>query len=253
MLYLGRKPAVHTQRTMLSALAMARSLDPLGPAPADCNDYKKAVVDATGGDWDMLGNDKAGCCTWSDTGHQLMQRTANTGQMVKPTAQQVLDAYSSHTGYNQQDPSATDNGDVESEVCQYLKTVGFLGHKSDATGSLDPRNIDHVKWSTQLFGACRLGISLPQSAMDQFDQGVPWDDIGDTRIIGGHDVPVMDFRGTYLYIVTWARLIPVTPQFIVRYADEAHSELFFDWIRAQGVAPNNFSLDQLASDLPLVT
>ena len=45
---LGRKPAVHTRRTMKSALTMARALDPLGTPPAASNDYVAAVDKAMG-------------------------------------------------------------------------------------------------------------------------------------------------------------------------------------------------------------
>lgn len=38
-LKLGRRPARHTQRTMRSALALARALAPLGAPPAASQDY----------------------------------------------------------------------------------------------------------------------------------------------------------------------------------------------------------------------
>lgn len=244
MMMLGRKPAVHTRRTMRAAIATARRLDALGSPPDASNDYAAAVTV----DWGMLGNDAVGDCVWADTGHTLMLRTANASSIVVPTAADVLAAYSDHTGYDPADPS-TDHGDDETSACEYLERVGFLGHKSNATGVVDPANIDHVKWCVQLFGACRLGVNLPRSAMDQFNDGTAWDDVGDTEILGGHDVPLVGYAGDVFTCVTWGRLVPVTRTFVLKYVEEAHSELYFDWIAGQGTAPSGLSLDQLVADL----
>jgi hypothetical protein len=246
---LGRRPAVHTRRTMRSALALARALDPLGTAPPASNDYVAAVNAATGGNWQMLGNDQYGCCVEADDGHFLMLRTANVGKIVTPTTADILALYSAETGFNQADPN-TDTGTDETSDCQYMVTTGLLGHKADGTAMVDISNLDHVRWSIQLFGSCKFGINLPQSAMNQFNAGQPWTVVADDGgIIGGHDVLGVKYDGTMFYAVTWGKLQPVAPPWILKYADEGHALMFADWIESTGTSPSGFSLAPLLSDL----
>jgi intein/homing endonuclease len=187
-------------------------------------------------------------CVCADTAHTLMLRTANAGTIVVPTDDDVLKLYEAVGGYKPGD-SSTDQGCVEAEMCEYLERSGFLGHKADAVGAVDPQNLDHLRWTIQLFGSCRIGVELPQSAMDQFDAGKPWDVSGDGKILGGHDVPLVKYAGDTFYCVTWGRLQPVMPDFILKYSDEAHIELFADWMRQQGTAPSGFDLADLAGKL----
>ena len=143
-------------------------------------------------------------------------------------------------------------------MCAYMVSSGFLGHKSQATGLVDHNNLDHLKWAQRLFGTCRLGWNLPGYAEDQFLAGQPWDvsSSGD-QSTEGHDTPIVDYRNGLLYVVSWyeqadaypRRLVPVTPAFAMKYLEEAHAELFNDWITAQGVAPSGFDLADLTAKL----
>ncbi|HEV2171560.1 MAG TPA: hypothetical protein VGR40_11460 [Candidatus Binatus sp.] len=201
----------------------------------------------------MLGNDKVGDCTCADTGHQVMLHTANTGAIVVPSDTDVLGLYSAITGYDPNDPS-TDQGANETTVVSYLKSTGFLGQKVDDAANVAPQQFEHVKWAVQIFGAVRLGVNLPQSFMDQFNAGQPFDDVGDTNIVGGHDVPIVKYDADYAYIVTWGKLCPMTWKFMRNssYVEEAHAELWYDWVASQGTAPSGFDLSQLAADLKAI-
>ena len=247
---LGRKAAVHTRGTFRSGLAMARHLDALGEPPAASNDYIAAVTKVVGSDWPTFGNDSAGDCVQCDTAHSLMLRTANAGQIVVPISAQVLALYTAETGFNPAIPS-TDQGTNEAAACQYNETTGFLGHKSAATGMIDPANINHVTQAIQLFGACRTGLNFPKFAFAQFEAGRPWDvdPSGDGTIDGGHDVPLFNYKGDLFLCVTWGRLQPVTRAFLNAYCDEAHGEVFPDFIKANGLSPSGLSLDALIADL----
>lgn len=254
-LMLGRKPAVHTLRSIRTAIVLNHHLTALGAPPAASNDYAAVVEGKTGGDWTMMGNDQVGCCTCADPGHQIMLRTANVGTaMMVPSTQDVLDAYKAVSGWNGVVGDPSDQGADENAVCAYMKSIGILGQKSDDYGSVDPANLDHVRWCTQLFGACRLGINVPQSFIDQFNADQPIDDIGDQNIVGGHDVPVVRYDGQYFWIVTWGKLVPATIKFMANpaYIEEAHAELAFDWCNAQGIAPPGLDLAQLAADIAAV-
>ena len=106
---LGRKPALHTRRTMRSALALAGALDPLGDPPAASNDYVAAVTVP----WGMFGNDQLGDCVCADTAHTLMLRTANASSIVVPADADVIKLYEDVGGYIP-GKEWTDRGCVES-------------------------------------------------------------------------------------------------------------------------------------------
>jgi hypothetical protein len=188
-------------------------------------------------------------CTAADSGHQIMLHTANVGSIVVPTTQDVMNAYSAESGYNPNDPS-TDQGAAESDVCAYMLKTGILGHKSEMWASVDPININHVKWTMQLFGACRIGVSLPNSAMDQFDNGQPWRAVDpDGGFAGGHDVPIVKYEGDMLYVVTWGRLQGMDLGFFKRYVDESYVEACPDFVQKNGLAPSGLNMNQLLIDM----
>lgn len=233
-------------RAPRSPLAFVAALDALGPAPAECNDYCSKVTVP----WGMYGNDEIGDCTAADTAHALMLRTACVGQIVVPTDADVIKFYSDTTGYVPGKPE-TDQGADEQAICQYLVTHGFLGHRASATVPVDCSNVEHLKWTTYLFGTCRLGLNLPAYAEDQFDDDKPWDfdPSKNNTDVEGHDVPIVDYRGGLFYVVTWGSKQAVTPRALSRWVEESHAELFYDWVQKQGTSPSGFDLTSLASKL----
>jgi hypothetical protein len=241
---LGRQPAHFNKQAMQSAVIMDAALRPLGPPPAASRDYLAAVTVP----WGMLLNDELGCCVCSDTGHGLMLRTSNsTKATVIPADADIRKLYEVF-GYVPGEED-TDNGCNESDMCHYLVQNGFLEHKANATGRVEPLHTDNLKWCVELFGTCRLGVNLPKSAMDQNAAGQVWEVKGDDTIIGGHDVPLVNYKGDRLFCVTWGGLQEMTIDWAKKYIDEAHSELFYDWIMEQGTSPGGFSLDNLSERL----
>src|SRR5262249_13031447 len=116
--------------------------------------------------------------------------------------------------------------------------------------AIEPSDLDHVRWCIQLFGHCRIGLNLPGFAEDQFDANKPWDvsDIGD-QSTAGHDVPLIDYRNGNFTCVTWGQAQVVTPAFLAKYCQEAHAEIFYDWVAQQGTAPSGFDLNSLAEKM----
>lgn len=251
----GRCAAIHTRKTMRSALIMAKALDALGPGPKTTNDYRVAVNRTTNGDWGMLGNDNAGDCVWADSGHHLMLRTANAaGAIIVPTAEDVLACYSAVTGYVPGN-EATDRGTDEVTAMAYLKTTGLLGHKSNDYGTIDPLNQDHVRWCVELFGECRLGILVTPAMVQQFEDKLPWTRMMTDATPDGHDVPIVYCDPDWAYVVTWAGEQRIAWSLLAdtHFVDEAHAELYYDWVREQGTAPSGLDLNQLESDLRYVS
>lgn len=243
----GKLPAVRTLRTMRSAIAMAAALDTLGPPPPASNNYIGAVENLP---CNIYGNDQWGDCVEVDTALGVTIRTANASSTtVVPTIHDVFNLYE-HFGFNPW--THKDPGTSEVAMCQYLQSTGFLGHKLDAFASIDPGNINHVKWSIQLFGGVRVGWTLPNYAEQQFAYREPWDFIrgADQSSAGGHDTRLVHYEGDTFYASTWGRWKqPVTIPFIDTFCEEAHPELYFDWIKEQGVSPSGFDLATLEQKL----
>lgn len=242
----GRLPTRHDIHTFRAGIALARALAPLGAPPAISDDYVTPVEKATDGDWGMMGNDKAGCCTIADSAHQIMLHTANAGSIVIPTADQVTKTYFGLTG-------GQDTGLDETAVCRFMMTTGLCGQKSAGTAMIDPANMDHIRWAVQLFGTCRLGIYVTDEMMQDFEDGKPWTSLGSTNP-DGHDVPAAQFDKEFLYVITWGKLQPVAWPVVAnsKFLLEAHGEVYPDWIRANGNAPNGFNLPGLLAELPQV-
>ena len=254
-LKLGRNKAHYSRRSLVTSHIMAKHLRELGPAPASSPDWLTAVARKSAGGWGMYGNDQYGDCVFADCAHQEMLRTANVGKIWIPTLEQVLALYSACTGFNPDDPS-TDNGADEVSVIDYLTCNGWNGRKLDGHANLDTTNTEHLKWAVCIFGASRLGVNLPQSAMDQFQANQPWDYAGDASPIGGHDVPLVKYQADMFFVVTWGKLQPVTPGFMAAtysdgtpYIEEAHAELALDWMNAAATAPSKLNMQQLVADL----
>ena len=253
----GRKPARYTRKSFARGIIMARALDSLGLPPSASSDYVMAVEKVVGDNWQMLGNDTVGDCTEADTGHQLMLHSANAGTIIIPTEAQVIGRYSLDTGYDPSNP-ASDQGGEELSIIANLEKTPFLGVKDLAAGNIDPTNLKHLKWGIQLFGAVRLGIVCTQAMQDQFAAGKPWDGSGDQTVLGLHDVPAVkyDADGT-IWIVTWAKLFPTTPQWWASQpqgpmVEEAHCEMNSAWIEAGGLGASGIDGKQLIADLQQV-
>lgn len=243
----GRRPPILTAANLRAKLALTSHLDALGPAPEVSFDYAAAVERIVSDDWGMMGNDKYGDCVEADTGHALMLRTANTGTMIQPTEKDVEDLYSALTGFDPNNP-ASDQGTDENAMCAFNKATGFLGHKSEGYAPVALGKADRVKWTVQLFGVCRLGIYVTDSMIRNFERNTAWHSLDPAEpIIGGHDVPVVGYDKDVYYVVTWGKRFPVVWDF--NLIEEAHAEVFPDWIKQSGLSPSGFNLAQLLFDL----
>lgn len=232
--------------------SLYRALAPLGAAPAKCSDYVSAVTRQAPGGWGMYLNNQVGDCVPAAACHGVMLRTANAGKIVIPTDTQCLAAYETVGGYVPGDPE-TDTGCDEGAMCEYMIATGIAGQKDTATAPIDPTNIEHVKWSVQLFGSAMLGIIVDERMEDEFANGQPWETPADPRDpnAGGHGVPFVSYDASYAYVVTWGGLQAVAWPLVAsaNFLEEAHGSVAVDFLRAGGTAPSGFDLQTLLADL----
>jgi hypothetical protein len=205
----------------------------------------------------MYCNDSKGCCVISSLFHIVGLLTGNElGTPVQGADSEVLAAYGIWN------PGRQDNGCDISAVNAYWRdhgiTVNGEVHKIDAFVSVDNTNKNLVKAAIDLFGNVKLGIDLP-GAWEQVPDGGKWD-VTNSRVVGGHDVPGLDFSdigpsvaADGVAIATWGGTRTITwPAFTSRqYITEAYTVLAGDWY-SKGAAPNGIDVATLKADLDLI-
>lgn len=232
----GKKPATQDDRDFLVDRLVDRSAL---PTPPDEFGHEK-VRRSTG--WGMLGNDEWGDCVFAGGGHETELLTAGTATGpkggVRFLTRHTLSDYSAVTGFDEnagppgQNP--TDQGTNVRDAAGYRRTTGLL----DAHGTRhllkaylkasheDPAELALIANASGVVG---LGIAFPDSAMQQFDNGEPWDVVaGEPDPQDGHYVVYAGRRrwrrfGDALMpvVLTWAHAWPATEAFLARYVDEA--------------------------------
>jgi hypothetical protein len=221
------------------------------PSVPDVVDWLSAVPD-----WPMYGNDEWGDCVWAEIGHAIESTTAyGQGTPVLVTDEDVLKGYSDVTGF---DPNAgppgsnpTDQGTVMQDALDYWRKTGVGGHTIVAFAEVNVADLDEVAECIYLFDGVHIGFDFPNSAMQQFDAGQPWDVVDDDGgNDGGHAVfgglrrqqvlaVVRDGAGVIVgfEVLTWGKRQLMTAAFWRKYVREAWVTVDRAWVNAAGQTP----------------
>ena len=211
--------------------------------------------DALVAQWQMLANDRVGCCAWSGAAHETYLWTAEAGARAHITAADVISDYAAAAGYIPGDPS-TDNGTDMQAAASYRRKVGIRDaqnkrHTIAAYAAIKPGDLEEMLTASWLFSAVGLGVTVGSNSEDQFSRGLPWD--GDPGAnAGGHYVPLVAFRHGLAWVVSWGKLQAVTPAFLQSHCDQALAYLSPDMLRG-GKSLDGFDLAALQSDLNQLT
>jgi hypothetical protein len=239
---LGKKPPLVDRRTLQFALYLRPQL----PAPPASVNYAKAVTR-----WPMYANDRYGDCTCAAAGHMIQcWRTNSDASPRKPTTNDVVDFYSYFT------TPGPENGVEMLRVLRHWRSTGLADDRITAYTQLRAKNIDDVKQSIYLFGACYIGVVLPKFITNADNPLTPhWalpthvtHGNGTRDPDGGHCIPAFAYDDKHLYVVTWGTLKAMTWDFYLAYVDEAYAVLSTDWLKG-GRTPKGFDIDQLRTDL----
>ncbi len=247
-LHLGKLPA----RPGAVSLKLASYLVPTQlPTPPAQFGHDSQV-----GMWQMLGNDTVGDCVIAGALHETMLWTSIGSTVIPVSTSAAITNYSAITGYVPGDPS-TDRGTDVAVAASYRRHTGIVDaagkrHKVGAYLAITPGDVQQHLVALYLFGAVGIGIRFPQSAMDQFNNGQPWDVVPGSPIEGGHYIPAVARRGGQTVIVTWGREQPMTDAFLQTYNDESYAYVSAEYLKA-GKSPEGFNLAQLKTDLAAVT
>jgi hypothetical protein len=178
------------------------------------------------------------------------------------TPQRVLQTYTQMTGY---DPNAvdssgdnpTDQGTDMATAAGYWRKTGILDaagslHKSEAFGVVNAW--DDILKCIYAFGAVSLGVQLPQSAVTQFNNRMPWTYKKGSQPLGGHCITGCGYNSRQnLVAITWGRLQAITREFFDQYIEEAICSFNDEYLGASGVSPEHFNATQLVADLAELT
>lgn len=195
----------------------------------------------------MLGNDEAGDCVEAGVGHVVEQDTqyATGAEQVVSTAD-TLALYTTLTGYNPNDPS-TDRGTVVQDALDYWRKRGvFGGHKLTAFAAVKLSDWTEIELAVFIFGQVVIGFNFPESAMEQFNIGMPWTVEKGSPIDGGHCVVLVGYDADWLYVLTWGTVQKMSREFWTTYTDEAWVGVTDETITALGANAYAGALDLAA-------
>ncbi len=196
----------------------------------------------------MYLNDQLGCCVIASAYHQVGLWTGNDSPNVAVGSDQEVLAT-----YRIWNPGTQDNGCVITQVLDYQKSHGIslngVIHKIDDYVSVDWTNKLLVQVAIEEFGTVKLGLNLPQAWLDAPDGGV-WD-VTNSQIVGGHDVPAVDYTPDGVIIATWAGTRTITWRAMASrtWVEEADVPLSPDWYGSDSLAPNGIATVRLQADL----
>lgn len=247
-LKLGKKPA----RPGAIRLAYNRyaKVPNLPTPPTDFGHY--GLVDPN---WGILMNDQLGCCVISGGEHETMMLVKEAGGTASFDDKSTVINYSIIGHYD--GTPETDQGSDMEYAARIRRKQGLLDangnhHKIVAYTAVAYNNLAELAVTTFLYGATGLGVIVTEAQMEQFAAGQPWDYVANSKELGGHYVPIVGRKDGLFYIVTWGKLHPVQPRFIVEQADEA-VVCFSEEGMIKNVSLEGFSDTLLAGDLRAIT
>jgi hypothetical protein len=232
-------------------LKVSRILTSELPAPPDSVDWLAAVP---AGAWGILGNDQVGDCTVAGVAHKRIgDAWVNKGVRLDVSTVDCLKFYS-HFGYRLGDES-TDRGAVCQDVLAYWHRHGFLGEKTLAYARVNIDDHDELRQAIDLFGQIYVGVTITQSAEEQFNAGTIWDVTRRSPDLGGHCITLGAYDKKGLGAVTWGRVQRLTWRWWDAYGEEAWVAFnpgdFIDPKTGRNRA--GFDLDTLHGDYNLLT
>jgi hypothetical protein len=197
----------------------------------------------------MFGNDHYGDCVWAMWANFIILTSSHTGNLVIPTLDDVLKAYSDVTGFDPQ-TGMNDNGTSMTDSMEYMRTTGMAGVKILGWAKIDHTNRDHRNLGVQLFGATLVGVQFPESAQVQFAKGQSWEYVPDSPIEGGHAILHPGYGRAGDNYVTWAKWDQKAGLPWAANVDEEYVAITEMWLdKATKKTPGGLDLATLQSDI----
>lgn len=170
----------------------------------------------------MFGNDYHGDCVIAGRAHQTLRfEDAEKKKILKITDADVLAEWHKENGN-------TEDGLVILDSLNLWRKRGWKAagktYKIKAFAEINRAN--HTEAMVAVFSdiGIMLGMSLPDSCIDQFNAAHIWDDISQPpNPENGHCVYVPGYNATGPVCVTWGRKQQMTWAYFDKYCDEAYA------------------------------
>ena len=179
------------------------------PEPPASVDYAKGLT------LPIDGNDQYGDCVAAGMAHCVAVWDAEVGENLHvPDQNEVVETYFTLSG-------GMDSGLNESSVLTTWTKNELMGHTIAAFAPVSCTSVAEIHQSVAFYGACMFGIQCPDSAQQQFAQGVPWTVVPGATVEGGHCIVAVGYDQEYVYCATWGSVVKVSWPFLNKYLDEA--------------------------------
>ena len=187
------------------------------PQPPSAAHWGHAVENQLG----MDGNDTYGDCTIAGAAHALSIWNHEVDETIPvPGENECVSQYFILEGSPNGEPDPSlDNGLNMADVLETWQTTGlFNGTKIAAYAPVKLDDLTTIKQVVAFYGACYIGVNLPESAQNQFPN--PWTVIPDSPIEGRHCILATGYDQHYLYCATWGQLVAVAWDWFEKYTEE---------------------------------
>lgn len=131
--------------------------------------------------FDVLGNDKRGCCTEADAFHgQALRQAAGGRPVFHPSVDQVLGVYSRDGGFDPARPDQTDNGCDETVVLSNEQSEGIISSDGGDVACIqgyvlvDACNRDLVRAAVSAFVGASVCMAIPDGLLNPFPSSPGW-------------------------------------------------------------------------------
>ena len=161
------------------------------------------------------GNDTYGDCVAAGMAHCVAVWDAEVGENLHvPDQNEVVETYFTLSG-------GIDSGLNESVVLNTWTKNELMGHTIAAYAPVNVNSVESLHQAIAFWGAAMFGIQCPDSAQQQFAQGVPWTVVPGAQVEGGHCIVGVGYDAEYVYCATWGSVVKVSWGFLNKYLDEA--------------------------------
>lgn len=232
---------IHRPHLGLPRLAARMDLDAL-KAPDACDWHQYIALDG-----DALGNDlHSNCVPCGALRRVQIARAVSAGDRRAPTTEQALDLYR-RWGW---DGTEADDIGLRSDDAASRWAAGGIpwgGQWEDVPNivALAPVNFDHLRAAIAYLGPVQMDFALPWSAQGMTYWAAATSPDGTPGSWGAHRVCVGRYDRRTFYALSWGRGIPMTLDFVARYAINAEATVSRSWLNALGLSPAGLDLAAL--------
>lgn len=193
-----------------------------------------------------LGNTQQGDCVIASKLHHLGLWSANEGgadHVLLSTDREALSEYHRICG-------GGDNGCVIEEVLQEFMRNGIScsgkRHKIDAYAQVSNSDVTLAKIAIWNMGGLCIGFGIPEEWLNSDT----WD-VTNSRIVGGHDVLLVDYTAEGFRLASWGRVYLMTwaAYKSMKYIDERWVLLGPEWYAKKNLSPSGINVEGLRENI----